>query len=203
MADLVQLDAPMLMVDALPGEFHKPNFEAAWAALGEPIKNADAALVWLQSAFTVSLGEGIQLDKLGELLNQPRYGGVYPLGEPDAIYRAKLRAAILRNRSKGTAPEVAAMVHALIPSALGVQVSDVPHASFNLSLYVSTPLTAAEQAALIDFAVQAKAAGVKIVGICYYVAPVFGFVPSSNPPVQGYGDGVGGPGGAWANYIYP
>lgn len=203
MADLVQLDAPALMVDALPGEFHKPNFEAAWRALGEPIKNADAALVWLQSAFTVSLGEGIQLDKLGELLNQPRYGGVYPLGESDTVYRAKLQAAVLRNRSRGTAAEVVAIVHALLPSAISVQVSDVLPAAFNLSLYVSAPLTANEQSALIDFAVQAKAAGVKIVGICYYVAPVFGFVPSTDPPVKGYGDGVGGPGGAWANYIYP
>lgn len=203
MADLVQLDAPALMVDALPGQFRKPNFEAAWAALGEPIANGDAAVVWLQSAFTVSEGEGVQLDRLGELLNQPRAGGVYPLGESDAIYRAKLRTAILRNRARGTAPEILAIVHALLPSVLSVQLSEISTAAFNLSLYVPAPLTTVEQQALIDFVVQAKAAGVKIVGICYYVAPVFGFVPSTNPPVQGYGDGVGGPGGAWANYIYP
>lgn len=203
MADLVQLDAPSLMVAALPGEFHKPNFEAAWAALGEPIANGDAAVIWLQSAFTVSQGEGVQLDRLGELLNQPRYGGAYPLGESDSIYRSKLRAAILRNRARGTAPEIVAIVHALLTKAIAVQVSDVPPAAFNLSVYVSSALTTAEQSALVDFAVQAKAAGIKIVGICYYETPVFGFVPSTNPPVQGYGDGVGGPGGAWANYIYP
>jgi len=203
MADLVQLDAPALMVAALPGEFRKPNFELAWAALGEPIANADAALVWLQSAFTVSLGEGVQLDALGQLLNQPRLGGVYPLGESDTIYRGKLRAAILRNRAKGTAAEIVAIVHVLLSKATAVQVSDVPPAAFNLSVYVSAPLTSDEQQALIDFAVQAKAAGVRILGICYYEAPVFGFVPSTDPPVKGYGDGVGGPGGAWANYIYP
>lgn len=203
MADLVQLDAGQLMVDALPGEFRRPNLEAAWAALGQPIKNADAAVVWLQSAFTVSLGTGVQLDALGQLLGQPRLGGVYPLGETDANYRQKLQAAILRNRSKGTAKEIVAIVHALLDDAIAVQVSDIPPAAFNLAVYVSTPLSADQQQALIDFAVQAKAAGVKIVGIAWYQSPVFGFVPSTDPPVEGYGDGVGGPGGAWANYFYP
>ena len=75
MADLVQLDAGQLMVDALPSEFRRPKLEAAWAALGQPIKDADAAVVWLQSAFTVSLGTGVQLDALGQLLGQPRLGG--------------------------------------------------------------------------------------------------------------------------------
>lgn len=203
MADLVQLDAGQLMVDALPGEFRRPKLEAAWAALGQPIKNADAAVVWLQSAFTVSLGTGVQLDALGQLLGQPRLGGAYPLGETDADYRQKLQAAILRNRSKGTAKEIVAIVHALLNDAIAVQVSDVPPAAFNLAVYVSAPLSADQQQALIDFAVQAKAAGVKIVGIAWYQSPVFGFVPSTDPPVEGYGDGVGGPGGAWANYIYP
>jgi hypothetical protein len=203
MADLVQLDAGQLMVDALPSEFRRPKLEAAWAALGQPIKNADAAVVWLQSAFTVSLGTGVQLDALGQLLGQPRLGGAYPLGETDADYRGKLQAAILRNRSKGTAREIAAMVHALLSDAIAVQVSDVPPAAFNLAVYVSSALSSSQQQALIDFAVAAKAAGVKIVGIAWYQAPVFGFVPSTNPPVQGYGDGVGGLGGAWANYIYP
>lgn len=203
MADLELLNGPRLMLEALPSEFRRPNLEAAWQALGQPIRNGDEAVVWLQSAFTVSLGEGIQLDKLGELLNQPRLGGVYPLGEADAVYRGKLRAAILRNRCKGTAPEIVAVVHALLTKARLVQISDAPPAAFNLSIEVTSALTSDEQQALIDFAVQSKAAGVKIVGIAWYEAPVFGFVPSTDPPVEGYGDGVGGPGGAWANYIYP
>lgn len=203
MADLVQLDASQLMVDALPSEFRRPNLEAAWAALGQPIENADAAVVWLQSAFTISLGTGVQLDALGKLLGQPRLGGAYPLGETDGNYRTKLQAAVLRNRSKGTAPEIAAMVHALLPDAITVQVSDVPQAAFNLTVYVSSPLSSDQQDALVSFALQAKAAGIKIAGIAWYEAPVFGFIPSTDPPVQGYGDGVGGPGGAWANYIYP
>ena len=203
MADLDQLNAPRLMLDALPSEFRRPNLEAAWQALGQPIKNGDAAVVWLQSAFTVSSGEGIQLDKLGELLNQPRLGGVYPLGESDNAYRGKLRAAILRNRAKGTAPEIVAILHALLDKAIAVQVADIPPAAFNLAVYVSAALTADEEQALVDFAVQAKAAGVQLLGIAWYEAPVFGFIPSTDPPVQGYGDGVGGPGGAWANYIYP
>ena len=48
-----------------------------------------------------------------------------------------------------------------------------------------------------------RLAGVQLLGIAWYEEPVFGFIPSTDPPVQGYGDGVGGPGGAWANYIYP
>lgn len=206
MAAITQLNGSTLMVDALPGEFRSsPNLVKLWTALGHPVTDADAAVVWLQSAFTVSLGTGVQLDALGQLLNQPRLGGNYPIGESDAIYRGKLRAAALRNRSMGTAPEIRAIVHALLgTNCLGVQLTDVPPASFNLAVYVAVALTAAEQQTLIDFAHQAKSAGIGIVGICWYTAPVFGFVPSTNPPVQGYGDGnPAHPGGAYANYIYP
>jgi hypothetical protein len=205
MAEITQISGS-LMTDALPGEFRgKSNIEKLWRTLGQPISDADAANVWLQSAFTISLGAGVQLDALGQLLNQPRSGGAYPIGESDAAYRGKLRAAVLRNRAMGTAPEIGKIVHALLgANCLGVQVSDVPPAAFNLAVYVSTALTAAEVDALVTFALQAKSAGVQIVGICWYVSPVFGFVPSTDPPVEGYGDGnPAHPGGAWANYIYP
>lgn len=206
MAELTQLNGSTLMQNAMPGEFRSfANLTALWRALGSPVTDADAAVVWLQSAFTISQGEGIQLDALGELLNEPRYGGPYPIGESDASYRGKLRAAILRNRAMGTAPEISVIVHKLLGAkCLSVQVSDVPQASFNVAVYVSSALSANEAATLVEFVAQAKSAGIGIAGLCWYLAPVFGFIPSTDPPVEGYGDGnPAHPGGSWANYIYP
>lgn len=206
MADLIQLNGATLMQAALPGEFRdKTNLVALWRSLGQPISDADAANVWLESAFTIALGTGVQLDALGQLLNQPRLGGIYPIGESDDDYRRKLRIAILRNRAMGTAPEILPLVRKLLGSkCLSVQLTDVPIASFNLAIYVSAALTDIEVAILLELVLQMKSAGVGIVGACWYTAPVFGFVPSTDPPVEGYGDGnPAHPGGAYANYFYP
>ena len=194
------------MAEQLPSQFvDQPNITALWQALGTPVTWIENAAVWLQTAFAIETAAGVQMDALGLLLNQPRLGGPYGIGESDANYRPKLRAAVLRNRSRCTADDLTAMVAALLGSkVLGIQVVDYPPAAFKLAVYVSSALTSSDEEALIAYCEAAKAAGVAILGLAWYTSPVFGFVPSSNPPVQGYGDGnPAHPGGAWANYIYP
>ena len=206
MADLIAINGADEALAALPAQFvGKPNAEALWKALASPVTDYEALLQWLQTAYTLDAGAGVQLDALGQILGQPRAGGPYPVGESDADYLRKLRAAVLRNRSMGNAPDLIAMVRALLSTKIiSVQVSDFPAAAFKIAAYVSSALTASEEAALSEFCADARAAGVGLIGLAWYTSPVFGFVPSSNPPVQGYGDGnPAHPGGAWANYIYP
>lgn len=206
MADLTAMDAAAEAIAALPGQFiGRPHIEALWRAMASPVTDLETVLQWLQTAFTLDAGTGKQLDAIGQIVGQPRAGGPYPVGEADADYLRKLRAAVLRNRSMGSAADLIAMVRALLSTKIvGVQVSDYPPAGFKLAAYVSSALTTAEAAALVEFCVSAKAAGVGILGLAWYTAPVFGFVPSTDPPVEGYGDGNPlHPGGAWANYIYP
>ena len=206
MADLTPIVGSDYMAAQLPAEFAgKANIEALWQSFGDLVTLIENAAAWVQTAFAIDTAAGVQLDALGELLGQPRLGGPYGTGETDAAYRPKLRAAVLRNRSKCTAGDLSAMVAALLGTKIvGIQVADFPPAGFKLAVYVTAALTSGEADALVSYCVAAKAAGVALLGLAWYTAPVFGFVPSTNPPVQGYGDGnPAHPGGAWANYIYP
>lgn len=205
MPDIVPISGPTEMLGQMPSQFvGKPNLEALWTAVGVPATWLDDAHYWLQRAFTVEYGEGVQLDEIGKRMDQPRDGGPYPVGESDALYRVKLRAALLRNRSHGTAEELRAMVHALFDGLSPVvQIVDTPPAKFVLVVGVSAAPSASLQDALVAFCRAAKAAGVGIAGLAWYTAPTFSFDGFPDPPFKGYDDGTGLVGGFWANYIYP
>ena len=205
MSDLAPIDGPDLAAAALPSEFiGKPNILALWRGLAAPVSDYEAALQWMQTAFAIDTSTGVQMDALGQVLGQPRYGGPYPIGESDADYRVKLRAAILRNRSMGSTEDLIAMVNALLAAkSPSVQIADVAPAAFVLAVWVSSALTASEVAALIEFAISAKGAGIGIAGIAWYTAPTFAWDGFPDPPFEGYDDGTGLVGGYWANYVWP
>lgn len=200
MADLIAINGPNAMIAAAPGWVRgKPNLEALWRGLGAPVSDLEAAVVWLQTAFTVEHSTGKQMDALGDRLNQPRSGGRYPAGESDTAYRGKLRAAVLRNRSMGTAPQLRAMVKALLHDyAPKVQILDVGTASMTVAVGVASALDAATAAALLDFMLAAKSGGVGL-SLAWYVAPVFGFAEDAD--AAGFDDGTGTVGGTFANYL--
>jgi hypothetical protein len=203
--DIAAFDIPAEAQSWLAGQFSEATrLQALTAALAEPVKDIDDIAVALQTWRDIDTATGVALDQIGQIINQPRYGGGYPVGEADADYRPKLRAAILRNRSNGTAEQLIAMVVALLDGLSPVvQVADVYPAGFVLAVWVSAAPSTAQAQALVDFCVAAKAAGVGIVGLAWYTAPTFAFDGFPDPPFKGYDDGTGLVGGYWANYIYP
>lgn len=205
MPDLTAINGATTAQAALPSVFvDKPNILALWRGLASPVTDYEAVLQWLQTAFTLDASTGRQMDALGQVLGQPRYGGDYPAGESDTDYRVKLRAAVLRNRSMGAAPDLILMVKALLTGKSPVvQVVDTPPAAFVLTVWVSAALTTAEAAALVEFCESARGAGIGIAGLAWYTAPTFSFAGFPDPPFKGYDDGTTAVGGYWANYIYP
>lgn len=205
MADIDPLAGPAEAVATLPSEFvDQPNIVGLWSALAGPITDYEDALVWIEYAYSFDQGAGVQLDYLGQLLNQPRLGGPYPVGEPDADYALKLRASVLRNRSMGSAPELMAIFAALLGSNyVGSQIFDTPPAAFVAAISVNTALTPTEEQILGQFCDEARAAGVGIRGLAWYTDPTFAFDGFPYPPFKGYDDGSGTVGGFWAKYFWP
>lgn len=203
--DIAAFDIPQTAKDWLAGQFSEATrLQALTGALAESVKDIDDIAVTLQTWRDLDTASGVALDQIGQVINQPRYGGGYPVGESDADYRPKLRAAILRNRSNGTAEQLIAMIVALLDGLSPVvQIIDAPPAGFVCAVWVSAAPSTAQAQALVEFCVAAKAAGVGIVGLAWYTAPTFAFDGYPDPPFKGYDDGTGLVGGYWANYIYP
>lgn len=205
MADLAPLDVTDDLQEALPAQFAGARFQSLMSAIAVgSLQITDDIVLLVQICRDLDDAIGVQLDQIGQMLNQPRYGGAYPVGETDDNYRIKLRAAVLRNRSMGTISELRAMVVALLTGYNPiVQISEFPPAAFVLAVGVSFPLSAAVAQTLVEFVLSAKPAGVLVAGIAWYVAPTFAWDGFPDPPFEGYDDGTGFVGGYWANFIWP
>lgn len=182
-------DLSQLAQTDLPAQFASVAVLDLVQALVSRLQATDSVVVSLQAAFALPTAEGVQLDALGALVGQPRLGGAYPAGESDDDYRQKIRAAILRNRSGGTVPDLIAVVSVLL-SDLSPQVivTQAGIAAFSLTVIVDTALTSAQLTALAQFVQAAKAAGV---GATVYPSgpPTFAYTTFPDPPFAGYDEG--------------
>lgn len=205
MADITPINGATEAVAALPSQFiGKPKIAALWQGLASPVTDYETTLQWVQTAYDIDASTGVQMDELGKQLGQPRLGGPYPIGESDSDYRVKLRAAVLRNRSRGTADDLVAMIRKLLNGiVVKVQTVDTPPAAFVLVVQVTAALTAAQVTALQQFCNAARAAGVGIQGLAWYIDPTFAWDGFPDPPFAGYDDGTGAVGGYWAVYVWP
>lgn len=205
MADLTPIVGKDIAQAALAGQFtDSPNVQDLVECLAYPMTQIDTVTVQLQTWRDLDTATGVALDQIGQLLNQPRQGGVYPLGESDADYRPKLRAAILRNRSDGATTNLIAMLEALLTGyAPAIQFVDTPPAAFVVAIGVSSPLSAAMEVTIGEFLDAAKSAGVGIAGAAWYTAPTFAFAGFPDPPFKGYDDGTTAVGGYYAKYFWP
>jgi len=171
-----------LAQESVPGQYvDKAVMMALVQTLGDRAQVLESLLWQLATESTPdqSATVGAQLDKWGQMVGQPRLGGDYPAGEGDTIYRQKLAAAVLRNRSEGTASDVLGVVAALFGSALTIAVvQDTPPAAFSLLLVVTAPLSTAEQAMVRDFVDRTRGAGIDA-SIHYSVGAAFGFGSAS------------------------
>lgn len=173
----------------LPAQYASTSVLDLTQALLSRLQTVDDVARQLQAGMALPDAAGAQLDILGALVGQPRMGGAYPAGESDADYRQKIAAAILRNRSGGTVPDLIAVVKALLSDlSPTVIVTQAGTAAFALTVLVSAPLDAEQLAALSSFVQAAKAAGV---GTTIYpsAAPTFAYAGFPDPPFSGYDNG--------------
>lgn len=173
------------------------NLPAFARAAGNRAQGVEDVLVDLIDKRTLANAQGDNLDIIGEIIGQVR--GV---SDTDTIYRRKLAAAALRNRSKGTGDELIEIAR-LVVDGTAAHVWDTGPAAFVLAVQVPAALSADEEQALIDFVLASKSNAVGVAGIAWYVGNVFGFDGYPDPPFKGYGDAGGVVGGKWAKYIYP
>jgi len=192
-----QLDIEAQATASLPGQYVDQVVMTAIAAtIGERAQDIESAIWALTSqrfpdnAATV----GEQLDMWGDLVGQPRLGGRYPAGEGDAVYRQKLTAAELRNRSRGTGGDLLGVVAALFGGNLTIAaLSPSPPAGFQLLVIVSGGLTSAQQIMLREFVDRTRGAAISASILYASAGPVFGFgTPSAT---------IGGWGALWATTI--
>jgi hypothetical protein len=192
-----QLDIQTQAVEALPGQYvDAATLTAVVSTLGARAQDVESTLWDLatQRTPTETATIGAQLDAWGALVGQPRLGGAWPAGESDSIYRQKLAAAVLRNRSRGTGSDLLGMLSALLGSSLTIAaLTPSWPAGFQLLLIVSGGLTAAEQSMVRDFVDRTRGAGISASILYAATGPVFGFgTPSAT---------IGGWGSLWATPI--
>ena len=99
---------------------------------------------------------GVQLDVIGRIVGCPRQT------LSDADYRKYLKGKILVNRSGGRLEELYAIFVAIFGPSVALGYADAPPAGFVLTL-TSQIVTAVQDAILLRFMGQAKAAGVKMI----------------------------------------
>ncbi len=99
---------------------------------------------------------GVQLDVIGRIIGCPRQSLV------DADYRKYLKGKLLVNRSGGRLEEIYVIFVAIFGPSVALGYADAPPAGFVLTL-TSQIVTAVQDAILLRFMGQAKAAGVKMI----------------------------------------
>ena len=191
------VDHAALAVAELAAQFSPlPVMAGIARAIGNRANALESLWLDLRDKRTLAAAEGANLDTFGPLVGAKRKAA-----QSDASYRGALAAAMLRNRSKGTADELIAICKAVV-GATAVHVFGAFPAAFVINLQVTAPLTAEQEAELVAFVLASKSVAIGIQGIAWYTGPVFGFLGYPDPPFKGYGDGAGS-GGKWAHYIWP
>lgn len=118
----------------------------------QAIENAGQQLLTL---WAIEDSEGVQLDIIGLLIGQPRFG----LSDPD--YRPVLSARIRANRSGGAPKDVYEVFRLLVGPALACAITRPWEQSAKFELTLSAPLVSRSRGALYDkFLGSIKAAGV-------------------------------------------
>jgi len=135
----------------------------AYAAQLQALDDAGQALTMILSIDPITddtesplygVGRGVQLQRIGRIVGQPY------TGEPDDLYRLRLRARIKVNKSSGTPEELYAVYQALEAGAGHARIEPAPPAG--LVFHANDPYNPAEAALLLGFLSDARDAGVRL-----------------------------------------
>ncbi len=139
-------------------------------------------------AFQVIQGRGIdsgvgdQLDGIGQIVGQERAGA------SDAIYRLRLKARVLLNRSSGTVPQILEIFELLVPDATGLELREYFPKSFRLE--VEGAVDDATATELENILQEARAGGTHAALITSSTAKINTFTFGGVGATQGFGTGL-------------
>lgn len=156
------------------------NVQKAYTAFAAQLQDIDGVQAELVEARSIATATGLQLDRIGELVGEPRRG------RSDAAYRQGIYVRIAANRSGGTADTVLGIIATITGAATGT-VSILFHypAAYDLIVIAPPILPQPGIQALIE---SATAAGVRVyVVIVPVTTGYFGFF--EDPNALGFDDG--------------
>jgi len=141
----------------------RDSWERLLGIVGDAFAGQELGLGSVHLARWVSTAEGLVLDEIGALVDQPR------LGLSDDLYRLAIRARAASLFTSGTIPEIVEVSRALLgdvvrvvelwPATIVISSPDVPAAIFLLLLQILDPMIAAGVAALLETYDSAGTAG--------------------------------------------
>jgi hypothetical protein len=103
---------------------------------------------------SIDNAEGVQLDGIGRIVGQPRSGA------SDPVYRLRIKARILLNKSSGTIPQILEIFALLTAEDQAVVLAEYFPAGFYLTIGGDSGTTADNAAELVNTLDAAKAGGV-------------------------------------------
>lgn len=132
---------------------NKPNLSAVLEAFADQHQIIEDAAWNLYTDRSLETAYGLQLDRLGRLVNEPR------AGLEDGPYRIRLKAKLKLDRASGAGPEILEIIGLLTTNTLEL-VEQFPAA---IVLRVKGITAAADAPALASILQRAKAAGVRAI----------------------------------------
>lgn len=171
----------------------KPKIQALLDAyFGDQVQELEDMLWQLFSRLDLNGSSGIQLDRIGSIVSQPR------LGLNDDLYRIWITARIGRNTSEGDIERVISIWRLFNPDAANIQL--VEHFPAEVAIYSDAPLDPAYSDRIFAFMQQATGAGIRF-GYSAVFDPdnAFGFEGSTN--AGGFGDSTDPDVGGELSYI--
>lgn len=138
----------------------KPNIEALISVKAQHIQELENAFYQIKDRLNISTQIGIQLDRIGDIVGQPRNGITN-----DALYRLFLNAKVGQNSSNGDAEKIISVWNMLSESTQTQLIENFPAEISLMSNNQIDPSIILFAYALIQKVVSA---GVKVVVLGYY-----------------------------------
>lgn len=129
---------------------------------GKQLSELEEASLKLNRLYNIDDSEGDELDVIGGLIGQPRFGW------PDNMYRLFIKARAVANSSTGTTNEVLTALEILTDSSSYIQV-------YTMAIDVCGNITAELAPYIRQFMEDVVDAGVEILTVQYSVPGLFGF----------------------------
>lgn len=107
----------------------KPRLEAFLRSWLDSAQELEDVVYALRAMMLVSSATGVWLERLGKIVGQPKEG------RTDEVYRVWIMARTLVNRSSGTAPQLLAIVEALVPDGVSIYTQDEYPAALTVHVY--------------------------------------------------------------------
>ncbi len=138
----------------IPDYRNSPDLVAIISSYSQQLQDLEDDLRDIIAQTVVPGGEGVQLDRIGKVIGQARWG------RTDADYRRLILARVVANSSGGTPEDQIALILALFPTAAPVVYRRMGICYFEMDYELPSPSTQADRDALDNLLETSAPAGV-------------------------------------------